>query len=161
MTPRARLADPADAESVASLLIDFRDHLQESWPSDDAFRAGVRRLITDPETEYLLGFTDGDPEPLGVVQLRYRYGIWRAGIDCLVEDVFVREAARGSGLGRAMMAAAVERARARGARRMELDVNEGNSAALALYQAFGFSASNDRYDHQRDLYMLVHLDADG
>jgi ribosomal protein S18 acetylase RimI-like enzyme len=65
--------------------------------------------------------------------------------------------ARGAGLGRALVQAAVERARTRGCRRIELDVNETNDAALALYGAFGFSTTANGYG-ARDLYMRLHID---
>ena len=58
--------------------------------------------------------------------------------DCWLEDLFVREEARRFGLGRALVDAAVERARERGCKRIELDVNEDNTAARALYEACGF-----------------------
>ena len=48
-------------------------------------------------------------------------------------------AGRGSGLGRALVQAAIERARERGCRRIELDVDEANAPALALYRSLGFS----------------------
>jgi ribosomal protein S18 acetylase RimI-like enzyme len=41
---------------------------------------------------------------------------------------------------------------------MELDVNEANEAALALYEAFGFRAGSGD-GAPRDLYMRRHLDA--
>jgi ribosomal protein S18 acetylase RimI-like enzyme len=81
-------------------------------------------------------------------------GIWRAGRDCLVEDVFVDASARGKGVARALLDFATERARERGCRRMELDVNEANGPALALYESFGFKTGEPR-----DLYMRRHLDA--
>jgi GNAT superfamily N-acetyltransferase len=84
--------------------------------------------------------------------------VWRAGLDCLVEDVFVVEEARGQGLGRVLMEGVVARARERGCRRMELDTNERNAAAIALYESFGFSATDNSYG-ARDIYMRVHLDA--
>jgi ribosomal protein S18 acetylase RimI-like enzyme len=40
--------------------------------------------------------------------------------------------------------AAIGRARERGCRRIELDVNEANPAALALYEDLGFSAWVER-----------------
>jgi GNAT superfamily N-acetyltransferase len=75
-----------------------------------------------------------------VCQLRYRFGLWLGTPDCWLEDLFVRESARGRGVGRALAEAAIERARERGSRRIELDVNDANPAALALYERLGFSA---------------------
>jgi ribosomal protein S18 acetylase RimI-like enzyme len=154
MPARAWKAGPHEAEIVARLLVAFRDHLGYDWPSDNAFLAGVERLIEERDTEFLLAAADDDAPPAGVVQLRFRRGIWRAGGDCLVEDVFVDESARGQGVARALLDLATERAYERGCRRMELDVNEANAPALALYESYGFTAGEPR-----DLYMRRHLDA--
>jgi GNAT superfamily N-acetyltransferase len=155
--PRVWLAGPGEAEHVARLLTEFRDHNGLTWPSDNAFLAGVEKLMDDIATDFLLGAVHDDAPPGGVVQLRYRFGVWRAGTDCLVEDVFVSQAARGVGLGSALLDGALARARERGARRMELDVNEANDTALALYGRAGFSATDNAYG-KRDLYMRLHLD---
>jgi len=158
--PRVRLAQPRDAEAVARLMVAFRDHLGENEPTDEEMRAGVERLLGDPDTEFLLAAPDGDgdgAQPAGVAQLRFRFGVWRAGGDCLLEDLYVDESARGAGLGRALVEATLERARARGCRRVELDTNERNDAALSLYGSFGFSATTNRYAG-RDLYLRLHLD---
>jgi len=134
VTPAVRVAAREDAEVVARLLCDFRDHEGRHWPPDDAMLAGVQRLIGRDDVDYLLG---GDP-PMGVIQLRYRYGVWWDAEDCCVEDVFVREGARGTGLGRALVSFAIDRARERGCRRLELDTAEENAPALALYRSLGF-----------------------
>ena len=154
--PRVWLAQPQDAETVTRLMAAFRDHLKDKVPSDTEMRAGVERLLGDPDTEFLLGAPDGG-DAAAVAQRRDRYGVWRAGFDCLLEDLFVDASARGAGLGRAMMEAILAHARARGCRRVELDTNETNAAALALYGSFGFSAVANSYG-ARDLYMRLHLD---
>jgi GNAT superfamily N-acetyltransferase len=155
--PHVRLAQPRDAEAVARLMAAFRDHIGLTAPSDDEVRAGVERLLADPDTEFLLAAAADDAPPAGVAQLRFRYGIWRAGGDCLLEDLFVDDAARGAGLGHALVEATLARARVRACRRVELDVNEANQAALRLYGGFGFSATSNTYG-ARDLYMRLHLD---
>jgi ribosomal protein S18 acetylase RimI-like enzyme len=156
--PHVWLAEPDEAEHVARLLVAFRDWYRASWPSANAFLAGVERLIEDRDTEFLLASPDEDSPPSGVVQLRFRRGIWRAGGDCLVEDVYVTEEARGRGVARALLELATERALERGCRRMELDVSEANEAGLALYRSFGFR-ERAAGDAPRDLYMRRHLDA--
>jgi GNAT superfamily N-acetyltransferase len=134
-----RVATQEDAADVARLMIGFRNWWQRDEPDDAAFERGARRLLTDPNTEFLLA---GDP-PAGVCQLRYRYSIWTESEDCWLEDIFVEEDARGSGLGRELVEAAFERARERGCARMELDVNEANAGALRLYESLGFDGWSD------------------
>lgn len=136
-------AGPDDAETVARLLVEFRDWWGRDWPSDNSFWASVERLMDDPGTAFLLGAPDDDSAPAGVVQLRFRFGVWHAAEDCWLEDLYVREDSRGAGLGAALVEAALEHARHRGCARMELDVNEANPAALALYEGAGFSSMSD------------------
>jgi GNAT superfamily N-acetyltransferase len=136
---RTWLAEPHEAGAVARLLVGFRDWYGRSDPPAETFLGDVERLIVHPDTEYLLAAA-GDREPGGVCQLRYRYAVWTASEDCWLEDLFVRDADRRAGLGEALVAGAIERARARGCGRIELDVSESNRGAWALYERMGFSA---------------------
>jgi ribosomal protein S18 acetylase RimI-like enzyme len=154
--PQVWRAEPDEAESVARLLVSFRDHLGLDWPSANAFLAGVEKLLDDPATDFLLGAPNADAPPAGVVQLRFRWAVWRAGPDCLLEDLYVDPAARRVGLGRALLDAAIERARERDARRIELDTAETNDAALALYRGAGFD--DGAYEGGRSLFLRLRLD---
>jgi ribosomal protein S18 acetylase RimI-like enzyme len=128
-------AAPEEAPAVAALLGGFRDHLGYDGPDDASLLASVERIIVRDDAEYLLA---GDGEAQGVVQVRYRWSVWWATEDCWLEDLYVRDDARGAGLGRALAEAVIERAAARGCARVELDVNSGNAPALALYRSLGF-----------------------
>jgi ribosomal-protein-alanine N-acetyltransferase len=55
-----------------------------------------------------------------------------------IQSVAVRPRARGRGLGRALVRALLERARAARAERADLEVRAGNAAAIALYASEGF-----------------------
>lgn len=154
---RAWLADPQEAEAVAGLLVEFRDWHGRDWPSANAFLASVERLIDQPQTQFVLATPDDDSPPSGVCQLRYRHSVWTAADDCWLEDLFVREPARGLGVGEALVQAALESARERGCRRVELDVNEGNDPALALYGRLGFEISR-KPPGGRDVLMRLALD---
>ena len=149
-------AQPDEAETVARLLVEFRNHNGKDWPSDNAMLAVVERLIEQPDVEYLLASVDADSPPVGVCQLRFRLSVWTAAPDCWLEDLFVEQSARGHGVGAALVEAALERARERGCRRVELDTNEDNAVALSLYHRFGFS---ERYKGEpgRDLFLGVRL----
>jgi len=131
------MAGEDDVEPVSKLFADFRDWLGYGQPGDEQVRRVVEELLRDPDTDFLLGASDQDP--VGICQLRYRLCIWTGADDCWLEDLFVRDEARGSGLGRALVEAAFERARARGVRRIDLDVNEQNPDALRFYERMGFN----------------------
>ena len=68
----------------------------------------------------------------------------------------VAPAARGRGLGRALLQAAISKARAFGAQTMFLEVGTDNPSALALYAALGFTKVGDRkaYYQGRDALVL-------
>ena len=112
-------AAPDEAPAVAALLAGFRDHLGYDGPPDASILASVERIMAGDDAEYLLA-TAGD-EPQAVVQVRYRWSVWWDAEDCWLEDLYVRDDARGTGLGRALTEAVMERAAARGCRRVELD----------------------------------------
>ena len=145
-------AQPHEAEVVARLLVEFRDHNGESWPSENSFLASVERLIERPDTEFWLGAADEDAPPGAICQLRFRPSVWTASDDCWLEDLFVRADARRRGVGRELVERALERALERGCRRIELDTNEANGAALALYESLGFS-SRSKGGEARDLFL--------
>jgi GNAT superfamily N-acetyltransferase len=139
MAPRVWLAGEGELDQVSELISAFRDWWGKAEPADENIRDTVRALLDDPRTEFLLGAADGEREPSGVCQLRYRLSVWTGADDCWLEDLYVRDHARGGGVGRSLVEAALERARGRGCRRIELDVNERNTEALAFYRALGFT----------------------
>jgi hypothetical protein len=97
-SPYVWLAKPHETPDIARLLVGFRNHLGLDWPSDASFRAIVERHMDDEATEYLLGAASAGAPAGGVVQLRYRWAVWRNSYDCLLEDLFVAPEARRGGL---------------------------------------------------------------
>jgi ribosomal protein S18 acetylase RimI-like enzyme len=134
-----RLATRDDAPDVARLMAAFRTWYGKATPDDESFRRSVDRLVDDPQTEYLLA---GDPA-VGVCQLRYRWSVWTDSEDCWLEDLYVSDEARRTGAGRLLVEAAFERARERGCRRIELDVDVDNTPARGLYESLGFGDKGD------------------
>jgi ribosomal protein S18 acetylase RimI-like enzyme len=133
-----RVADTEDLDSVARLIAEFRDWWGKEEPSADVIREVTAQLLDHEHTEFLLAFDDAG-EAVGVCQLRYRLSVWTGSEDCWLEDLFVSDRARGGGHGRELVEAAFDSARARGCRRIELDVNEQNEAALGFYESLGFT----------------------
>jgi ribosomal protein S18 acetylase RimI-like enzyme len=133
-----RTATASDLDDVARLIAEFRDWFGKDEPSDGAIRSTVARLLEDPATSYLLA-VDYEGSAVGICQLRFRLSVWAGADDCWLEDLFVTEHARSDGHGRALVEAAFDVARARGCKRIDLDVNVENEAALRLYTGLGFT----------------------
>jgi GNAT superfamily N-acetyltransferase len=150
-----RLAGPGDVAAVSRLIADFRDFLEAEKPVTAEIEVAVSELIEDRSTEYLLA---SEPE-VGFAQLRYRLSVWTGTEDCWLEDLFVRGSERGKGIGALLARAAVERARSRGCGRIQLETNQANEPAVALYESLGFSASHlpDRWGSEPDLCMTLGL----
>ena len=95
------------------------------------------RLVLDTQIwlDWLV-FDDPGVRDLRVAVEKGRAEIWMDADDCAIEDLFVREADQRRGLGTAMVKAALERARGRGCRRVELKThasNERSRVSSALY----------------------------
>jgi ribosomal protein S18 acetylase RimI-like enzyme len=137
-----RRAGSNDAEVVAWLLHDFNTEFGEPTPGPDALAARVRTLLAGDDTTILLA----GPGPDGLAVLRFREAIWADALECYLAELYVVPQRRGRGLGRALMEAAIETARAEGATHMDLGTGEDDTAARALYESLGFSNREGRPD---------------
>jgi ribosomal protein S18 acetylase RimI-like enzyme len=156
--PAVWLAGPEEAETVAGLIREFRDWYGRNHPNDESVAASVQRLLGDADTDFLLAAgAEGEPAA-GICALRYRHSVWMGADDCWLEDLFVRRGAQGRGLGAALVQAALDRAAARGCRRVELDVDEGNAAARALYRRLGFTEHAKTDPPERTLFIARYLE---
>lgn len=137
-----RLADRGDAPAIGRLLHDFNTEYDEPTPAPSELAERIRELLADGATDVLL-CGDG---PDGLAVLRYRPAIWTRALECYLAELYVVPALRGRGRGRALMLAAMDRARERGADHMDLGTSEDDHAARALYEGLGFSNREGRPD---------------
>ncbi|MEO6015698.1 MAG: GNAT family N-acetyltransferase [Polaromonas sp.] len=72
-------------------------------------------------------------ELLGLTHYLYHRSTTRIAPTCYLQDLFTVEAARGRGVGRALIEAVYDRARAAGAARVYWQTHETNSTAMKLY----------------------------
>jgi ribosomal protein S18 acetylase RimI-like enzyme len=129
-----RRAELADAEAVGRLMHDFNAEFDEPTPGPERIAERIRELLAGGDTAILLAGSGPD----GLAILRFRLAITTPGLECHLAELYVVPARRGQGLGRALMNAAIDAARARGADYMDLGTSEDDVAARALYESLGF-----------------------
>jgi ribosomal protein S18 acetylase RimI-like enzyme len=135
-------AKPADASAIGRLLHDFNSEFDDFTPGPEALERRVGELLEADEIVVLLA---EDP-PAGLALLRFRPSLWTPTLDCYLEELYVVPDRRGQGLGKALMQAAMDAARERGARHMDLGTAETDTAARGLYESLGFSNREGKPD---------------
>jgi GNAT superfamily N-acetyltransferase len=153
VTHAIRRAEVADAEDVGRLLHDFNTEYDDYTPGPEAMGKRIRELLASGDVTVLLGGEGPD----GLAVLRFRPSLWSESLECYLQELYVVPERRGHGLGRALMEAAMETARAEGAGYMDLGTAETDTAARALYEKLGFSNREGKpdgpinYFYERDL----------
>jgi GNAT superfamily N-acetyltransferase len=86
-----------------------------------------------------------DGAAMGFTQLFPSFSSASAARILILNDLFVAPAARRTGVGSMLLAAAVEYGRAVGAVRLTLSTEVTNETALALYESAGWTRQTDFY----------------
>jgi ribosomal protein S18 acetylase RimI-like enzyme len=115
-------------------------------PWDDARAAAVlEAILGDPRRRLLIAEVDGG-EPAGTIDVVVVPNLTRdARPYAVIENVVVAARFRRRGIGRALMDAAVEHARAEGCYKLQLISAARRGEAHALYEAAGFSDAFQGY----------------
>lgn len=148
-TPNAaytlRRARRDDVDALVALMA--ADQLRSAeFAFDDDTLAGYRRafdVIDADAAQLLVALDDPDGRIVGTMQLTFIPGLSRGGATRMqIEAVRVAEDLRGGGVGSAMIGWAVEHARARGARLVQLTSDARRDDAHRFYERLGFEASH-------------------
>lgn len=135
MSLRLALAGPRDVPRMGQIMeAAFDPRFGEAW---NTVQLGGAMAIAD--TWGQIGLEDDEP---------YGFSLTRRVIDeaeLMLVAVLPRD--RGRGLGRRLVTGAMQKARQRGASKIFLEVRDGNSAALGLYESLGFSIAGRRQNY--------------
>ncbi len=139
-----RLARPADAPRLAALLAAGSWRGTEDAGDVQTFRSALDDIANTPGNDVLVA--ELDDQVVGVCQLiTFRHLQERGGRCAEIESVHVDESVRSSGIGAALVEAAVERAAAAGCYRVQLTSNKARTAAHRFYLRQGFEASHEGF----------------
>lgn len=145
-----RNATSADMPAVLELIKELARFEREP----DAVRVTVEDLCRDGFGEnplFRVVVAELDAEVCGMALFYHRYSTWK-GKTIHLEDLVVRVAQRGIGIGQALFDAVMSSARSEGVRRVEWQVLDWNRNAIAFYAKQGARVLGD--------WRVVHLEMD-
>jgi ribosomal protein S18 acetylase RimI-like enzyme len=132
MPPRDATSD--DALTIGRLLYAFNREYDDPTPDPEALAARTRELLAGGDMKVVLADDDA-----GVAVLRLRPSLWSHALEAYLAELYIVPERRGQGLGRALLARALDVAREAGADRIDLGTSEDDVAARALYERMGFT----------------------
>ncbi|HZM43592.1 MAG TPA: GNAT family N-acetyltransferase [Burkholderiales bacterium] len=140
-----RRAGRDDVERIVQMLAD--DPLgakreRYELPLPRSYLAAFEAIEADPNNEVVVACVDG--KVIGVLQITFIPGLtYQGGWRALIEGVRVDAATRSSGLGKALVEHAIERARERGCHLVQLTTDKTRPGAKRFYEALGFVATHE------------------
>ena len=132
-----RRATEADLPSLALLMAEENDHYEgaAAMPPDGVLPKLRRWFAGNTDTLLLIAVEGAHVRALATLVPLFPAG--NLGVSMFIKDLYVANAARGRGIGDAMMRRCAAEAVRRGAARLELTVDDNNPRAARLYEQLG------------------------
>ncbi len=127
-------------EALLPLIAAYQRFYEVDEVDGERNRSFFRRFLAPSEDGMLLGARDGG-ELVGYACLYWHFSSLAAAESVLMNDLFVAAAARGRGIGRALIEASAAVARERGAVHLEWATAPDNLTAQRLYDSTGAERS--------------------
>lgn len=147
-----REAVPNDAQTILDFIIGLAEFENEPRSIVEATVESIRRDGFGDNRLFETLIAERDGEPLGMALFFPHYSTWTGTPALYLEDLFVTEAARGTGAGFALMQALAVIADERGWKRLDLSVLDWNPARQ-FYRQLGM-------EHESE-WLLYRLDEEG
>jgi GNAT superfamily N-acetyltransferase len=140
MAPRIEPVTEEQFETLLPMIAAYQRFYEVEEISDERNRTFFARFIAPSEDGLLLGAWDGE-DLVGYACLYWFFSSTKAIETVLLNDLFVDPSTRGGGIGRALIEAALEVARERGAGHLEWNTAPDNHTAQRLYDSTGAERS--------------------
>lgn len=136
MSLAIRPASPADLDLVIDFIRRLADYERLAHEVRlDRDTLGRHLFGARPHAEVLIGEQDGKAQ--GFALFFHNFSTFEGRPGLYLEDLFVMPEARGSGLGKALLAQLAAIALERGCARLEWSVLDWNEPAIAFYRSLG------------------------
>ncbi|MHB2167538.1 N-acetyltransferase family protein [Alsobacter sp. R-9] len=136
MTASIRPARAADAALVLDLVRELAEYERLSHEVD-ATAEGLGAALFGPAPRVFCDIAERHGEPVGFALWFYSFSTFRGRHGIYLEDLFVRPAARGHGLGKLLLANLARRCVTENLARLEWSVLDWNDPAIDFYKSQG------------------------
>ena len=131
-----RPAEPRDCQLLADLIRELAEYEQLAHEAH-ATAEDLRRDGFGPVPRFEAAVAEWDGAPAGFALWFYNYSTFAGRPGLYLEDLFVRPALRGKGIGKALLVHLARLARAQGCARYQWQVLDWNAPSIAFYEALG------------------------
>jgi len=133
---RIRRAGPRDVPEILSLVRELAEY--ERAPREvTATEADLLRDGFSGMPRFFVELAEWDGAPAGLALWFFNYSTWQGRPGLYLEDLFVRPALRGRGIGKALLVHLARVAVAEGCGRFQWQVLDWNAAAIGFYETLG------------------------
>ena len=158
MTVEIRPAAPADAPLILALIRELAEY-ERLAHEVDAREDMLAAALFGANPRVFCDIAEWEGEPAGLALWFYSFSTFRGRHGIYLEDLFVRPALRGRGLGKALLAHLARRCVAEDLPRLEWGVLDWNEPAIAFYRSLGAVAMGEWTKHRLDGAALARLAA--
>ena len=138
MTQLLHLAKPADRDRLELMVAAY--HAFEGISSDEAHRREALLPLLEGTPHGAIWMIGPKMAPVGYIAVSFGWSIELGGMDGMVDELWIREAVRGRGMGTEALAALQKALRDAGVKALSLEVAAGNDGAQRLYSRAGFAS---------------------
>jgi GNAT superfamily N-acetyltransferase len=139
---RIRAAEPKDGQLIYELVRELAEYERLSHEVDATQQQLVEALFS-PQPRVFCDIAEWNGEPAGFALWFLNFSSFRGRFGVYLEDLFVRPAFRGRGLGKALMEMLAGRCADEGWARFEWAVLDWNKPAIDFYRAMGATVMDD------------------
>jgi ribosomal protein S18 acetylase RimI-like enzyme len=142
MTALLHLAGPDDLDRLLPMVAAY--HAYERIDTTAEHRRAALAPLLAGSPHGAVWFIGPRLSPVGYVVVTFGWSIEFGGLDAIIDELFIREAVRGRGMGSEALRALIATLEGSGLRALHLEVDEDNEVARRFYARLGFG-TRDRY----------------
>jgi GNAT superfamily N-acetyltransferase len=154
-----RFARPEDAETIIEFVRGLAVFEKEAPQRVHLTPEAIQRDGFGPRPVFESLIAEQDGRAVGFALFFPNYSTWEGKPGLYLEDLFVTEEARGSGAGRALIAALARIAHDRGWARLDLSVLDWNPART-FYESLGMAHQQEWLPYRMEAAAIARLAAD-